>query len=124
MRFLFVTFFNPDNIGVRSLGATLRAHGHDAHILQVKRLASAACFPPPKEIGWYVYVQGIMKTDFLMPELSAKERQLVIQAIREYNPGRRRRPDAQAGILSPLRRRCGYARGIRGKHRHAGQYPP
>lgn len=86
MRFLFVTFFNPDNIGVRSLGATLRAHGHDAHILQVKRLASAACFPPPKEIGWYVYVQGIMKTDFLMPELSAKERQLVIQAIREYNP--------------------------------------
>jgi|GEM_PF-3467599 len=85
-RVLFVTLFNPGNIGVRCLAAQCKARGHDVHILQVKQLASARMFPPPEEIGWYHYMQGYVHTDYLSPEITAVERRLMVQAIRDWQP--------------------------------------
>lgn len=86
MRFLFLSFFNPDNVGVRCLAALLKKYGHTIHILQVKKLASGSVFPPPSEIGWYVYYQGEVQTDFLIPNISSLECDLVKQGIQFFKP--------------------------------------
>ena len=86
MRFLFITFFNPENLGVRSLGSVLQANGHEAHILQVKKLAEAAFCHAPEQEGWYYYIQGTVATSFLAPQISNKEYDLLAHAIKEQAP--------------------------------------
>lgn len=61
MKILLVTFYEPAALGVRYLAASLLAHGHEAHILQMKNWVESMTEPdlrPDTRHSWTYTVHG------------------------------------------------------------------
>lgn len=87
MRVLFLTFFDPDNYGVRCLASYLQRNGHDVHILQIKSWIQTPCSRMPnKPAVLYAYTGTLWMTDIPEDAISPVELQLCATAVARWKP--------------------------------------
>lgn len=89
MKILFTTFYDPNYLGIRYLGAVLKEAGHDVKILQLKDFHHRLINPGDtgKHTGYFLYSKGVFSSsgDSEFP-ITEKELSLFEQSITDFDP--------------------------------------
>lgn len=88
MKIVFISAYDLDNYGVRWLVGVVKAHGHEAHVIQFKKLVRQTSRTVPKKKPPLLYYQdgGYVDTDPATNPITNIEQALLAERLSLLNP--------------------------------------